>query len=127
MKNPTNQKAISLQAAIERTAAGVIEMQDVFDDAYDDELRKYEDVLRAAPSAAAQAIVAEIMPARQRISHSELEFGVAINVERSTGFSIQARILNLGYERRYATAASDTSRLKICVEQVLISKEGKDG
>lgn len=127
MKISESKKAISLQEAIERAAAGVIEMQEVFDNAYADELRRYEDVLRAAPSGSAQAIVSEIAPTRQRIKHSELELSLAIDVERTKEFSIQARVLNIGYSRRYAMAASDASRLKISVEQVLLSKEGKDG
>jgi len=113
--------ATSLGKLIERAAAGVIEtQQEVFDVAYAQELERFADVLGAAPSGLARTMVEQLLPVRQRVAQAELEFGVSIEIERRGGYSIGAKVLNLGYERRYGFTASESSRVRVTVQQVAL-------
>jgi len=117
---------MSLQSALEHATAGVIEMQEVFDRAYADELRLYGDLLRTDPTGSTGSFLTGLMPLRQRIEYSELDFSVMIDLRRTHGFDIQTKILNLGYEHRYGITRSEASRFKITVHQVPLQKEDQD-
>jgi hypothetical protein len=117
---------MSLQSALEHATAGVIEMQEVLDRAYADELRLYRDLLRTDPSGSTSSFLTELVPLRQRMEYSEMDFSVMIDLQRTHGFDIQAKMLNLGYEHRYGITRSEASRIKITVHQVPLQKEDQD-
>jgi hypothetical protein len=105
-------------------AAGPVETQKIFDRAYEQDCETFARVLAAAPDEPLHSIVLGLAPARPRAGSQELGFRIQVEVRKSTEGSVRVVPLNLSFDRRYGTTATNSSRLHLTVEQVPAGREG---
>lgn len=117
-----------ISTLIAAAAAGMVETQKRFDRAYEDDCDSFARVLAAAPADPLRSIVMDLAPARPLAGSQEIEFRIQVEVVGSTEFSLQAAPLNLGFDVRYETTASNTSRVRLMVQQTTaVTNGGMDG
>jgi hypothetical protein len=55
---------------------------------------------------------------RQYLSHGEIGFQVSVERKLERGFGLEARLLNLGFSRRFEYAEMSRGRVELVVRQV---------
>ena len=87
----------------------------------EDHKRRLEALAPLLPAAAASGnpeLARAFAPVALVLRQVEIEADLSIQRSRGRQAGIGARLLNLGYHRRYAYSATARSRLKLTVEQV---------
>lgn len=59
-----------------------------------------------------------LLPPRLQLHTHEVRTRVRVTLDRTRGFAVKVLPLNLGYDLRYGTTATQESRISICVARV---------
>lgn len=111
------EKSIELNRLLTALAVDAVNLQLVLDHGYiesRDALAGVAEPLRHLP----EPIASTLAPPRQQVRRFELELGIVVGQSAQSRAAIGARVVNAGYESRFASVARRQSRVRIVIEQV---------
>ncbi len=97
---------------------GLPAQQRRLDEDHERRLAAFLPVLRAAVEGGHQDLAKSLVPAPQVLQRVEIQAGVRVSRSRGREKGIGVRLLNLGYQSRYAYSETAQSHLKLVVERV---------
>ena len=105
-----------LAAMVAALSADAVTVQRLFDQAYEDEMVACRDAL-ALLSTVLDGAAAAVAPSRLALRTFEIETRVRLAIDRTKGVEVKVSPLNLGYDLRYESSATQESRIRIQVAQ----------
>ena len=106
----------------------VVTQQEMLDDDYQQRLQAFAAVQQAAEEHGLESLAQELMPSATVINQAEMRVQVrfANSKEQEFALGVGLRLLNLGFQRRYAHSEYARSTLQLTVQRVPFPpKEGR--
>jgi hypothetical protein len=113
---PDDEVLDPLAAMVAALSADAVTVQRMFDQAYEDELVACRDAVALLHTALGGAAAA-LVPSRLALRTFEVETRVRFAIDRTKGVEVKVSPLNLGYDLRYESSATQESRIRIQVAQ----------
>lgn len=110
-------KISDLDAVITDLTAAAIRTQMRLNAAHLHALNEFKSVVEGAPPEA-RDLLQPLTPSLEFVRNFEIEVTSEFDAERTLGFAIQARPLNLGYSILHSKKQSEQSSIRLFVEQV---------
>src|SRR5262245_55743902 len=116
VRMPDDEVLDPLAAMVVALSADAVTVQRMFDQAYEDELVACRDAV-ALLSRVLGTAAAALAPSRLALRTYEVETRVRLAIDRTKGVEVKVSPLNLGYDLRYETSATQDSRIRLQVVQ----------